>query len=126
MDATATTEARERVAKWIEETRHLFALLPELLATDSHANEQAKELARLAEREMEKLRKEAEDLKKENHQLRAERDEIAQVMGQIAQKLGLGQRKSPFERTSGTGEHPKPAEPVKTVDQPRAVETPKP
>lgn len=108
MDATVAAEARERVTKWIEETRQLFALLPELLTTDSQATEQAK----LAEKELEKLRKEIEELKKENHQLRGEKDEIAQAMAQIAQKLGLAPRKSPFERTPA-GEHPKAAEPPK-------------
>ena len=125
MDATVAAEARERVTKWIEETRQLFALLPELLTTDSHANEQVKEQARLAEKEMEKLRKEIEDLKKENHLLRGEKDEIAQAMGQIVQKLGLAPRKSPFERTPGGGEHAKPGEPSKGGDQPRAADPPR-
>jgi len=119
MDATVAAEARERVTKWIEETRQLFALLPELLTSDTHASEQMKEQARLAEKEMEKLRKEIEDLKKENHQLRSEKDEIAQAMGQIVQKLAP--RKSPFERTPG-GEHARPGEPSKAGDQPRAAD----
>ena len=115
MDATMAAEARERVTKWIEDTRQLFALLPELLATDSHANEQAK----LTEKEIERLRREIEDLKRENHLLRGEKEEIAQAMGQIAQKLGLAPKKSPFERVGGA-EHPKPA------DQPRGIDQPKP
>lgn len=121
MDATAAAEARERVTKWIEETRHLFALLPELLATDTQVNERAS----VAEKEMEKLKKEVADLKRDNHQLRAEKDEVAQAMGQIAQKLGLAPRKSPFERTPG-GEHPpKPVEQAKPGDQPKAADHPK-
>lgn len=125
MDATVAAEARERVTKWIEETRQLFALLPELLTTDSHANEQAREVAKLAEKELEKLRKEIEDLKKENHLLRGEKDEIAQAMGQIVQKLGLAPRKSPFERIPGSGEHPKPGEQSRAGDQPKAADPPK-
>ena len=120
MDATVAAEARERVTKWIEETRQLFALLPELLATDSHATEQAK----VADKEIERLRREMEDLKKENHQLRGEKDEIAQAMGPIAQKLGLAPRKSPFERTPG-GDHPKAAEPAKAGEPPKPAEQPK-
>ena len=126
MDATVAAEARERVTKWIEETRQLFALLPELLTTDSHASEQVKEQARLAEKELEKLRKEIEDLKKENHLLRGEKDEIAQAMGQIVQKLGLAPRKSPFERTPGSGEHARPGEQSKAGDQPKAADPPRP
>ena len=126
MDATVAAEARERVTKWIEETRQLFALLPELLTPASHANEQVKEQARLAEKELEKLRKEIEDLKKENYLLRGEKDEIAQAMGQIVQKLGLTPRKSPFERTSGSGEHAKPGEQSKAGDQPKAADPARP
>lgn len=121
MDATAAAEARERVTKWIEETRQLFALLPELLTTDSPASEQVKERARLAETELDKLRKEIEEIKKDNHLLRSEKDEIAQAMGQIAQKLGLAPRKSPFERTPG-GEHGKPGEQSRAGDQPRGAD----
>jgi chromosome segregation ATPase len=121
MDATMAAEARERVTKWIEETRQLFTLLPELLATDPHVNERAS----AAEKELDKLKKDVEDLKKENHQLRVEKDDIAQAMGQIAAKLGIAPRKSPFERTPG-GEHAKPAEAAKPGEPPKAAEHPKP
>ena len=116
MDATAAAEARERVTKWIEETRHLFALLPELLTPDTQVNERAS----VAEREMEKLKKEVADLKRDNHQLRAEKDEIALAMGQIAQKLGLAPRKSPFERNPGGEPPPKHAEQAKPGDPPKS------
>lgn len=118
MDATAAAEARERVTKWIEETRQLFILLPELLASDTQVNERAS----AAEKELERLKKDVEDLKKDNHQLRGEKDEIAQAMGQIAAKLGIAPRKSPFERT--LGEHAKPGEPAKPGDPPKAGEHP--
>lgn len=110
MDAAGAAEARERVTRWIEQTRQLFTLLPELLVTDTHVSERVS----AAEREAERLRREIEELKRENQQLRGERDEIAQAMSQVAQKLGLAPRKSPFERTPG--DHAKPAE------QPRAGE----
>lgn len=106
-------EARERVTKWIEETRQLFTLLPELLASEGQT-----ERASSAEKEVEKLKKEIEDLKKENHQLRVEKDDITQAMGQVAAKLGIAPRKSPFERTPG--DHPKPGEPAKTGESPKA------
>lgn len=111
-------EARERVTKWIEDTRQLFALLPELLASDPQVNERIT----AGQKEVEKLRKEVEDLRKENHQLRLEKDDIAQAMGQIAAKLGIAPRKSPFERIPG-GDSPAPAKP--TAEPPKAAEHPK-
>ena len=111
MDPTSAAEARERVAKWIEETRQIFSLLPELMAGDHHAGASA-------QKEVDKLHKDLEDLKRENHLLRLEKDEIAQAMGQIAAKLGITPRRSPFER-SGPGEHPR------QPDHPRPAETPK-
>jgi hypothetical protein len=99
MDPTSAAEARERVAKWIEETRQIFSLLPELIAGDHHAGASA-------QKEVDKLHKDIEELKRENHLLRLEKDEIAQAMGQIAAKLGITPRRSPFER-SGPGEHPR-------------------
>jgi len=82
MDPTSAAEARERVKKWIEETRQILGLLPELLAGDQHAGT-------AAQKEVDKLHKDIEDLKRENHLLRLEKDEIAQAMGQIAAKLGI-------------------------------------
>ena len=108
MDPTSAAEARERVAKWIEETRQIFSLLPELMAADHHAGASA-------QKEVDKLHKDLEDLKRENHLLRLEKDEIAQAMGQIAAKLGITPRRSPFDR-SAPGEHPR------TPDQPRSPE----
>jgi hypothetical protein len=111
MDPTSAAEARERVAKWIEETRQIFSLLPELIAGDHHAGASV-------QKEVDKLHKDIEDLKRENHLLRLEKDEIAQAMGQIAAKLGITPRRSPFER-SGPGEHPR------QPDHPRPAEAPK-
>jgi hypothetical protein len=116
MDPTSAAEARERVAKWIEETRQIFSLLPELIAGDHHAGASAQKES--AQKEVDKLHKDIEDLKRENHLLRLEKDEIAQAMGQIAAKLGITPRRSPFER-SGPGEHPR------QPDHPRPAEAPK-
>jgi hypothetical protein len=120
MDPTSAAEARERVAKWIEETRQIFSLLPELIAGDHHAGASA-------QKEVDKLHKDIEELKRENHLLRLEKDEIAQAMGQIAAKLGITPRRSPFDR-SGPGDQPrqadhaKPVESVKLAEQPKAAE----
>ena len=117
MDPTSAAEARERVAKWIEETRQIFSLLPELMTADHHAGASA-------QKEVDKLHKDLEDLKRENHLLRLEKDEIAQAMGQIAAKLGITPRRSPFER-SGPGEHPRQPDHAKPPESPKAAEHPK-
>jgi CRP-like cAMP-binding protein len=57
MDSTSAAEARERVAKWIEETRQIFSLLPELMAGDHHAG--------AAQKEVDRLHKDLEELKRE-------------------------------------------------------------
>jgi uncharacterized membrane protein len=117
MDPTSAAEARERVAKWIEETRQIFSLLPELIAGDHHAGASA-------QKEVDKLHKDIEELKRENHLLRLEKDEIAQAMGQIAAKLGITPRRSPFDR-SGPGDQPRQAEHAKTVESVKLAEQPK-
>ena len=114
MDPTSAAEARERVAKWIEETRQIFSLLPELIAGDHHAGASA-------QKEVDKLHKDIEELKRENHLLRLEKDEIAQAMGQIAAKLGITPRRSPFER-SGPGDHPRQPEHAKPPETPKQTE----
>ena len=120
MDPTSAAEARERVAKWIEEARQIFGLLPELMVGDHQAGERAT----AAQREAEKLHKEVEDLKRENHLLRLEKDEIAQAMAQIAAKLGITPRRSPFER-GGAAEPPKLGDQLRPHEPPRPAEPPK-
>lgn len=127
MDPTSAAEARERVAKWIEETRQIVSLMMDLLGGDHQANERLG----AAQKEMERLHKEAEELKRENHLLRMEKDEIAQAMGQIAAKLGVTPRRSPFERAAPgeqpkLADHAKPAEPPRPVELSKTVEPPKP
>ncbi len=117
MDPTSAAEARERVAKWIEETRQIFSLLPELIAGDHHAGASA-------QKEVDKLHKDIEELKRENHLLRLEKDEIAQAMGQIAAKLGITPRRSPFDR-SGPGDQPRQADHAKPVESAKLAEPPK-
>ena len=117
MDPTSAAEARERVAKWIEETRQIFSLLPELMAGDHHAGASA-------QKEVDKLHKDIEELKRENHLLRLEKDEVAQAMGQIAAKLGITPRRSPFDR-SGPGDQPRQADPAKPAESAKLAEHPK-
>jgi hypothetical protein len=117
MDPTSASEARERVAKWIEETRQIFSLLPELIAGDHHAGASA-------QKEVDKLHKDIEELKRENHLLRLEKDEVAQAMGQIAAKLGITPRRSPFDR-SGPGDQPRQADHAKPVESAKLAEQPK-
>jgi septal ring factor EnvC (AmiA/AmiB activator) len=131
MEDAVTAQARERVTRWIEESRELLALLPGLLAAD-HKSEQAERDTDRLRKDAEALRKEIGDLRKENLELkkghddvyktlddlkqqnetlRAEKEEAAgafaklldtvQSTNQIAQKLGM--TKSPFAR------HPAPA-----------------
>jgi uncharacterized protein (DUF3084 family) len=102
-------QVRERFARWIEDTKELFALLPELLdhdqqltAKSDHAEQETERLRR----ELAELRKELTDSRTENEQLRTDKDEAAQALArvletvqatnQIAQKLGV--TRSPFAR----------------------------
>ena len=118
MDATSAAETRERITKWIEETRQIFGLLPELLSADHQAGERVS----AAQREAERLHKDVEELRRENQHLRLEKDEIAQVMAQIAAKLGVTPRRSPFERAA-SGDQLKAPEPVRVVDGVKPAET---
>ena len=119
MEDAVTAQARERVTRWIEESRELLGLLPGLLAAD-HKSEQADRDSDRLRKDAEALRKEIGDLRKEtaelkitldelqkqNELLRAEKEEAAgafaklldtvQSTNQIAQKLGM--TKSPFAR----------------------------
>lgn len=96
----AAAQARQRVVRWIEESREIFALIPEVLS-----NAKPDEVDKLV-RELTDVRKHRDELLKEVESLRRERDEVAQAFAklletvqstnQIAQKLGV--TKSPFAR----------------------------
>ena len=102
-------QVRERFARWIEDTKELFALLPKLLdhdqqltAKSDHAEMETERLRR----ELAELRRSLEEARAENEQLRTDKDEAAQALAkvletvqatnQIAQKLGV--TRSPFAR----------------------------
>lgn len=122
MDEKTGAEQRQRMTRWLEESRQMLNFLPELLDANGQltlravAAEQECERLRKEIEEFEKLRKDVEELKRDNQLLRGERDEIAQSfaklmetvqpMNQIAQKLGL--KKSPFEREPRQGGAPPP------------------
>jgi hypothetical protein len=121
MDDAAVAQARQRVMHWIEESREVFGLMPEVLL-----GSKADEAEKLAG-ELKDVRKHRDELLKEVEALRRERDEVAQAFAklletvqstnQIAQKLGV--TKSPFARPGAgpaapaTGPGPAPvAQPV--------------
>jgi len=102
-------QIRERFARWIEDTKELFGLLPGLLDHDQqltaktdHAEQETERLRR----ELGDLRKELDEIRKQNELLRTDKDEAAQALAtvletvqatnQVAQKLGM--MRSPFAR----------------------------
>jgi hypothetical protein len=100
MDDAAAAQARQRVVHWIEESREVLTLIPEVLL-----GSRPDELDKVV-RELTDVRKHRDELLKEVESLRRERDEVAQAFAklletvqsthQIAQKLGV--MKSPFAR----------------------------
>jgi septal ring factor EnvC (AmiA/AmiB activator) len=122
-------QVRERVTRWIEEGRDLFALLPELLGAEKEAELLRRELMELRKElaesksqsgDMQKehgdLHKQLEALRQENKQLLSEKAEAGQALAkmletvqatnQIAQKLGV--TKSPFARREAPAAAPQP------------------
>ena len=113
-------QIRERFARWIEDTKELFALLPGLLdhgqqltAKTDHAEQETERLRR----ELGELRKELDESRTQNEQLRTDKDEAAQALAkvletvqatnQVAQKLGM--MRSPFARREAPAPSPAPA-----------------
>jgi septal ring factor EnvC (AmiA/AmiB activator) len=105
------TQVRERFMRWIEETRELFALLPELLDHDQkltqktdHAEQESERLRReLAElrkelanarssavdthKEHGDLQRELDEVRRQNEQLRGEKDEAAQALAKVLETV---------------------------------------
>jgi septal ring factor EnvC (AmiA/AmiB activator) len=107
MDEAAAPQARDRLTRWIEESREILALLPELVDAAHKASAKGEQ----AERESDKLRrelaelrkelgdvkehetgrakqhgeieKEIEELRKQNEMLKAEKDEVAQAFAKL-------------------------------------------
>jgi chromosome segregation ATPase len=89
MEDAVTAQARERVTRWIEESRELLGLLPGLLAGD-HKSEQAerdtdrlRKDAEALRKEIGDLRKEAGDLKKENLELKKGHEDVYKAMDEL-------------------------------------------
>jgi septal ring factor EnvC (AmiA/AmiB activator) len=105
------SQVRERFVRWVEDTKALFALLPELLDHDQKLTEKTdqaeKETERLR-RELTELRKELgdartqaidlqrehgdagkelEELRRQNEQLRSEKDEAAQALAKVLETV---------------------------------------
>lgn len=102
-------QIRERFARWLEDTKELFALLPALLDHDQQLTAKTDHAAQETERlrrELGDLQKELDETRKQNEQLRTDKDEAAQALAkvletvqatnQVAQKLGV--MRSPFAR----------------------------
>ena len=105
------TQLRERWARWIEESKELFALLPALLDHDQqltaktdHAEQECERLRReLGElrkelgdaktqavdsrREHGDLQKELDEARRENEQLRTDKDEAAQALAKVLETV---------------------------------------
>ena len=105
------SQLRERITRWIEESRELFTLLPELVefeqklhAKSDHAEKETeklrKELAELRKeladaktkgvdfrKESGDLHKELDDLRKQNEQLKAEKEEAGQALAKVLETV---------------------------------------
>jgi septal ring factor EnvC (AmiA/AmiB activator) len=105
------TQVRDRFARWIDDTRDLFAILPQLLDHDQeltartdHAeretemlrrelSELRKELAEAksqvidARREHDGLQKELEEARRQIEQLRSEKDEAGQALARVLETV---------------------------------------
>jgi chromosome segregation ATPase len=104
-------QIRERFTRWIEDTKELFALLPELLdhdqqltAKSDHAEQETERLRReltelrkeLTEaktsggdlrREHDDVQKELEALRRENEQLRTDKDDAGQALAKVLETV---------------------------------------
>lgn len=105
------SQVRERFARWIEDTKELFGLLPalldhgqELTAKTDHAEQESERLRRelgelrkeLAEaktqaidsrREHGDMQKELDETRRENEQLRTDKDEAAQALAKVLETV---------------------------------------
>ena len=104
-------QVRERFARWIEDTKELFGLLPELLDHDQqltaktdHAEQETERLRReLAElrkelgeskthsvdlrRDYDDLQKQLDEARSQNEQLRTDKDEAAQALARVLETV---------------------------------------
>jgi hypothetical protein len=96
MDPVAVGEARERLARWIEDSEGVLGALPALF--DEH--ERLRAAAEAAERECAALRQELAALRAEHGFLLSERSEIAELIADGLNKVmndALRRLRSPLE-----------------------------
>jgi uncharacterized coiled-coil DUF342 family protein len=92
MEDAVTAQARERVTRWIEESRELLALLPGLIADDHKSDQAERDSERLRKdaealrKEIGELRKEAVELKKENQELKKGHDDVYKTLDDLKQQ----------------------------------------
>ena len=123
MDDTAGANARERLIRWMDESREVLSVLAGLVESSQRVSTklQHSEHESDASGERQKahgdMQQQLAELQKQNETLRQEKEEAAQAFArlletfqstnQIAQKLGV--TKSPFARTVSSA--PAPAAP---------------
>ena len=76
-------QVRERFVRWIEETKELFALLPELLDHDQKLTEKTDH----AEKESERLRRELTELRKELGDAKTHAMDLRKEHGDLVKEL---------------------------------------
>ena len=84
------TQVRDRVMRWIEESRELFALLPELLSHDQRLTEKTDQ----AEKETERLRRELTELRKELGDARIHADDLRKGHAEALRELDEARREN--------------------------------
>ena len=112
MDAFAVKEARQRVARWVEDGQSVLSAVPWLF----DENERLRSAAEASERECARLRHELDSLRAETEFLIDEQGEIAEmiaaglnkVMNEALQRLRspLGERRAAAAASESAGGQP--------------------
>jgi septal ring factor EnvC (AmiA/AmiB activator) len=88
-------QVRERFARWIEETKELFGVLPEILNHDQLLTAKTDQ----AEQETERLRRELNDLRKELADSKAQGVDLRREHGDLLKELDETRRQNEQLRT---------------------------
>jgi predicted nuclease with TOPRIM domain len=100
MDDAAGTQARERLIRWMDESREVLSLLAVLLESTHRATSRLQH----SEHETEVLRKELHELRKEISELRDVSGERAKAQGGIEQQLAELQKQNELETVQSTNQ----------------------
>jgi septal ring factor EnvC (AmiA/AmiB activator) len=84
------SQVRERFARWIEDTKELFGLLPGLLDHDQQLNAKSDH----AEQESERLRRELSELRKELAETKAQAVDSRREHGDLQKELDEARRQN--------------------------------